>query len=235
MYVREKTMLPDRIEIHEKHTGRYGAPGERRGKKSKATSEQVARQNRWKKISHIRHLLLMNFQQYDYFTTLTYRTGERPETLEEAKKDFQAFMKKVRAYYKSQGVPCKWLVVGERGSRGGIHFHLVLNRVRDGDRIIAEYWKHGGRSTELMRQPETFGKLAEYLAKLPKSKQDEKSYFSHARGLLEPKVIREVMKRKTFQEKPFVPKGYYLDKGSVREGESCVNGHPYRLYTVMRC
>lgn len=235
MYVREKILLPDRIEIQEKHTGRYGAPGQKRTKKRKATSEQVVRQNRWKKISHIRHLLLMNFRQYDYFTTLTYRTGERPETLEEAKKDFQIFIRKVRAYYKSMGIPCKWMVVGERGSRGGIHFHLVLNRIRDGDRMIAKYWTHGGRATELMRQPETYGRLAEYLAKTPSNKSDEKSFFSHSRGLLEPKVVREVMKRKTFRKDPFVPKGYVLDKDSLREGESCVTGHPYRYYTVMRC
>lgn len=225
--------MPDRIEIHEMHTPRYHM-GVKRGKRKKATPEQVARQNQWKRERHIRHLLLMNFHQYDYFTTLTYRLDERPETLEEAKKDFRKFIARIRGHCRKTEQEFKWMVIGERGERGGLHFHFVMARIRDGDRVISSSWPHGGNATELLKKPETFGRLAHYLAKTGKL-QKEKQYFSHSRGLKEPKVIREEMKRKTFRERPFVPKGYYLDKDSVTSGESPVTGQPFRRYTVMRC
>ena len=59
-------------------------------------------------------------------------------------RDIRAFLDKLRRAYKKQGVPLKWMLHTEIGSRGGIHHHLIINRVTDSDLIIRRAWKKGG-------------------------------------------------------------------------------------------
>ena len=48
-YIRHIWECGDSLEIEEKHTGRYGASGQKRQKRKKATPEDIERQNQWKK------------------------------------------------------------------------------------------------------------------------------------------------------------------------------------------
>lgn len=65
-------------EVEEKHTGRYGARGQKRQKRRKATPEEIAKQNQWKKERDVRRLIKWNFGIGDYWFTLTYKKGSRP-------------------------------------------------------------------------------------------------------------------------------------------------------------
>ena len=68
-------------------------------------------------------------QAKDLAFDLTYRRGEQPETDEQAKKDVQNFLRRLKRHRRAAGLPeLKYIAVTERGSRGGrYHHHLVIN------------------------------------------------------------------------------------------------------------
>ena len=49
-YIRQTWDCGNTREVEEKHTGRYGARGQKRQKRRKATPEEIAKQNQWKEM-----------------------------------------------------------------------------------------------------------------------------------------------------------------------------------------
>ena len=231
MYERTRVFFRSSIEIEEKHTGRYGAPGMERAKRKKPTPEQMAKQNQWKKERDIRWLLKENFDEHDYWATLTYRKGERPVDMDQAKEQVQKFLRKMREQYRKKGSPFRYIAVIEVGSKGGMHCHIVMNRIEGGDVLVAKHWPYGHAAFSLLYLEGGFRKLANYIAK---QADTGKKWYSRSRNLQKPKIKKEVMKRKTFTKKPYVPKGYYLEKESLYFGTNPVTGHPYRYYTLVK-
>ena len=234
MYIRDRWFFKDSIEVEEKHTGRYGAPGEKRSPRRKATPEQIQKQNQWRKERDLRRLIKANFGKDDYWITLTYRPAERPGSMEEAKRKFRSYIGKTRRKWKSMGHKLKYIVVTEIGSQGAVHHHLIVNRIPDGDKLLSETWIHGRVNLQLMYERGDFKDLAEYIAKPQEGKKKEKR-ISRSRNLVVPQPERRPMKRKTWKREPQAPKGYYLDKESLVEGINPVTGHRYRYYTLRRC
>lgn len=235
MYERTKVYFDNSIEVIEKHSGKYGAPGMKRMKRKKATPEQVERQNQWRRERSVRWLLKKNFGQHDYWLTLTYRKGERPTCLEEAKKQVQKFLRQMRDWYKRQGEPMKYILVTEYGSRGGVHHHMVVNRIPGADVEIAKKWIYGNPQFTLLYLRGEFRKLANYIAKRPaEDNAIKEKWYSRSRNLEEPTMEKRVMRRRTFSQEPFVPKGFYLEKESIYAGINPITGHPYRYYTLVK-
>ena len=85
-------------EVEEKHTGRYGARGQKRQKRRKATPEEIAKQNQWKRERDVRRLIKWNFGIGDYWFTLTYKKGSRPPW-KQMQKDMSKFIRKLRDKY----------------------------------------------------------------------------------------------------------------------------------------
>ena len=56
-YIREIWDFGSTMEIEEKHTGRYGARGQEREEKKKATPEEIAKQNQWRRERDVRRLI----------------------------------------------------------------------------------------------------------------------------------------------------------------------------------
>ena len=71
-YIRQRWDCGDTVEIEEKHTGKYGARGQTREKKRKATLEEIKKHNQWKRERDVRRLIKWNFRERDYWITLTY-------------------------------------------------------------------------------------------------------------------------------------------------------------------
>lgn len=94
-YVRHLWDCGESMEIEEKHTGRYGARGQKREKRKKASPEDIKRQNKWKRERDLRRLIKWNFEKYDHWMTITYRKGDRP-AWEQMKKDVTDLIKKVK-------------------------------------------------------------------------------------------------------------------------------------------
>lgn len=236
MHIRERFLCGNTVEVEEKHMGRYGAPGMARAKKEKPTPEQIRKQNQWKKETEIRRLLKCNFAKEDFWITLTYSPGQRPADMVSAKKRIQKFLRNMKTRYKKTGVPMKYIVCTEIGSRGGIHHHVVMNRIRDGDKYISKYWTYGRAAIELMKDSqEDYRRLADYIAKEPAPDNSiREKWYSRSRNLQKPVRKKRIISERTFKKDIKVPKGYMLDKSSVREGINQVTGHPYRYYTLVK-
>ena len=109
--------------------------------------------------------------------------------------------------------------------------HLVLNRVQNGDVLLAQAWDKGKIYTELLYQQGDFKNLGSYIAKQPETICEK--YYSHSRNLVIPEPRKRVMRQKTFSREP-QKKGYYLDKDSYIEGINPVTGYRYRHYTLIK-
>ena len=119
----------DVIDIEEYHDGNYGAKGIKRTPKKKLTKEDMQKVNDQNKTKKCRQRLLQYFSFGDCFATWTYGMKNRPPTMEEALKDFQKAIGKVRAQYKKRGQELFWIRNIERGTKGGWHIHLVVNEI----------------------------------------------------------------------------------------------------------
>lgn len=234
-YKRKKYTFRNAIEVEEFHSARYGAPGEKREKKKKATPEQIARQNQRNKEKRCRRKLRAHFDVNDYFVDLTYAKDARPPDMEIAKKHFQKFMRTVRKEYSKRGQKLKWIRNIEVGKRNAWHIHLVINRIPDTDIIIRKAWEHGRVANVLLYDKGEFRDLAAYITKTPETDKSlvQTSYWT-SRNLPIPEPKEEILKGKTWKEEPYVPKGFYLDKETYHAGINPVTGYPYRSYTLLR-
>lgn len=235
MYQKKTYMLGSTIEVEEYHSARYGAPGMPRRKRSKPTPEQMARQNRWNREKKVRRQMRFYFKPEDYFSTLTYRVDERPADMGDASRDLSDFIRIVRREYKKQGAELRWMANIEVGTRGAWHIHLVMNRIPDTDVIIARAWAHGVSINKLLYQRGSFAELAAYMTKTPETDRRlrETRYTSSRNMPLPDPEIKLCRRPKTFTNRDIkVPKGWYLDKASIREGVNPVTGYPYRSYAM---
>lgn len=232
MYKQKKYRLKDAIEIEEYHDGQYGAPGQKRQKKTKPTKMQMAMRNQKSKENTARRKLRMHFRVEDYFTRLSYRVDERPPDMDAAKNDFSRFIRKVRTEYKKRGCELKWIRNIEVGTKNAWHIHIVVNRIPDTDLILSRAWKHGAIHNQLIYD-QGFVKLAAYITKSPLTDTRlRESSYSTSKNLPIPDPEKKVIRWKEFHKiKP--PKGYYLDKETYFEGINAM-GYKYRTYTFLR-
>ena len=237
MYQKKTYRLGSSIEVEEYHSARYGAPGMRRRKRSKPTPEQMARQNRWNREKKVRRQMRLYFKPGDYFSTVTYKADRRPVDMKAAGRDLGDFIRILRREYRKRGQELRWMANIEVGRRGAWHVHLVLNRIPDTDILIAEAWQHGRAVSQLLYERGGFADLASYMTKTPDSdKSLRESRFTSSRNMpLPPPEITTYHRRRTFRNSDIhVPRGWYLDKESVRQGVNPVTGYPYRSYALHR-
>lgn len=236
-YTRKTYRFKNAIEREEYHSGRYGAPGEKREKKTKPTSEQVGKINQKNREKTVRRKMRKYFKKEDLFITLTYAPEARPPDMKTAKADFSKFIQKVKKEYLKLGVEFRWIRNIEQGTRNAWHIHLVMNRIPDADLIVAGAWNHGTVDLRPCNTVGEFRKLANYLTKTPKTDSRLKdANYSSSRNMPLPKPEKKQIKRwDTWEEGAVkVPKGFYLDKESYHEGINPVTGYKYREYTLLR-
>lgn len=233
-YIRKKYTFPHAIEVEEYHTARYGAPGQKRQPKIKPSPEQIERQNQKIKEKKCRRKLRAYFDVNDYFVTLTYKKDARPPDMDQAKRDFGRFIRKLRAEYKKRGKEMRWIRNIEVGTKGAWHVHLVVNRIPDTDLLIRRAWPHGRVTHQLLYEKGEFRELAAYITKSPRtdSRLRESSY-SCSRNMPVPEPEKKLIRWKTWRSIR-IPEGYYLEKASLHEGINPVTGYPHRSYTLIK-
>lgn len=234
-------------EYEYKFAGNYGAKGEKRSPKRKRTPEEIERQNQYQRTKTVRHLIKANFKEGDYWTTLTY-PKDTTRTIQDVSKDLIKFLDKMRYRYKKLGTPLKYIYRVEIGSRGGIHVHILINRIPDLDRIIQKAWTHGRTHNELLDDG-THEQLADYIVKPPTEQQkklltafeeDQKKLirYSCSRNLTRPVPETKKYDRRTMKaifNRDLVPeKGYYIDKNSIRRGINAFTGMSYLYYQEIK-
>lgn len=234
-YTGKRWRFRNAIEVEEYHTARYGAPGQQRVKRRKATPEEMERVNQYNREKTARRKLREHFDVHDYFTTLTYKRDERPEDMIAAKDDFKKFIREVRKRYKKHGYVLKWMRNIEVGTKKGWHIHLIINRYPETDEILAEAWKKGKVVNQLMYKTGEFAKLAAYITKTPKTDPRlRESDYSTSRNLPIPEPDKKVYDKWETWGKVRVPKGFYVDPDSFHEGVNPLTGYKYRHYTLIR-
>lgn len=240
------------IEYEYKYVGNYGAKGEKRKGRKKATPEQIKKQNQINREKWVRRLIKANFLPDDLWTTLKYPKGTK-KTLAEIKKDIKGFLDKMRIAYKKSGEPFKFIYRIEIGKRGGIHIHILINRLEgkpDTDLLIKDTWKHGGVNFESIYENGGYKKLASYIVKKPDEEQekqmkifdeeDRKEFikYSPSRNLIRPepekKTYNKWTMRKLLEEGPKPTQGFYIDQDSIHCGVNPYTGMSYYQYTEYR-
>jgi len=148
--------------------GLIGARAARKNVTTKFQAE-INYRNAWKKLNRF---LNANFTRKDYHITLTYK-GKAPNH-EEAKRDMQNFIRRVKRLRKKAGLPeLKYIYVLEweddpEKQQKRIHLHVVMNGGLD-RAAVEECWAKGWANADRL-QPgdEGLNQLAKYLTKSPK-------------------------------------------------------------------
>ena len=119
MYERLTWKFKDSWEIKERHSGKYGAPKEKRTERKKPTPEEMRENNRRNRIAKNRRLIKWNFvPEEDYWVTFTYRPDQRPEDRKQALKIMENFRKCLHRRFDKAETTMKWICITEIGSKG---------------------------------------------------------------------------------------------------------------------
>lgn len=243
--------FPNSNEYEFKWAGKYGAKGEKRAKKKKATPEQIKEQNQRNKEKKVRRLIKANFLPGDIWGTLKYPAGTRIP-IERVEKDLKNFWDKMRRLRSKKGEVLKFIYRLEIGQQGGIHIHILINDTNKKPKAMDEIKKAWGRRPENCTTIDENGgykKLAEYIVKQPEEVMEQLSLFpmeerkklckySSSRNLIRPEprrvFYRRRIVRKLIEEGPKPTPGYYINKESVHSGKNIYTGMSYLHYTEVR-
>lgn len=242
------------IEHEYKTVGRCGAKGEERQPKKNVTPEQMAKQNQWNREKTCLRIMRANFQEDDLWTTLKFPKGTEmtPELLKRIRKNF---FDSLRREYKKLGQPLKYMYRIEIGELGGIHFHVLVNRLEGStktDALIKKLWgKYGHVHFTPLYEEGGFKALADYLVKPAKEEisgqltlfgtEEEKKLFTQynrSRNLVLPEPETHEYKRRTVrklvEDGPEPEQGYYIIQDSIRYGVNPYTGGTYYYYTEVQ-
>ena len=253
-YSKKIYRFKDSNEYEYTYAGKYGAKGEKRAKKTKPTKEQIKRQNQKNKEIRYRRLIKANFSQGDLWCCLKYPQGYRIP-IEEVKKDLKKFLKMLRKNYKDKHQELKFIYRMEIGSRGGIHIHILVNRIwhTQTDLILLKAWEEVLRRRKITKKRASglldyksiydsggYQSLAEYITKQPAEDSEEYKQLSlfapvqqkillsvsSSRNLIRPEPQKKEIKHWTMRH--ILEDGPKPSKGYYIDKESVVCGiNPY--------
>lgn len=161
-----------------------------RAKRVKPTDAAQRAQNRKNAQKRLIRLMNTNFTEEDLFLTLTYN-GDQPATMEAAKKDMQAYIRRVKRWRDKQGLPeLRYIYTVEcegEGRRARVHHHIVMSGM---DRDEAERLWGLGRANSSRLQPDEYGLegLARYFCKTQGTRAPGERIYSCSRNLAKPHV-----------------------------------------------
>lgn len=228
-FKRLKYRLTNSIEVIEFHTARYGAPGQPRAEKRQQTPEAMAKVNQRNRERRCSRMVEKYFNDDDYVLTLTYRKEDRPENMDECKKHLRKFFAKLKKEYAKRFYELLWIRNIEVGTRGAWHVHVIMNRIDGADFLIRELWPYGGVFFQFYKNRKAEGEdIGKYIAKSQVSAPDKitESSWSHSRNVKPVEPEETVIRGQSMNDRPRVPKGYYLDKNSYHD---YVNDEGYRF------
>ena len=234
-YRRREMWFPRSAEMWEFHDCKYGAPGQKRAPRRKATEEEIKQHNRRNREKKCRWKLRANFTPDDIFVTCTCRKDARPPDMDTMTKMVSRMLRELRKHYQAAGVELKWIRNIECGTKGAWHVHIVLNDVPDAIKAMKKAWPHGNIVIRPMRAEGDFQDLAAYLTKTPETDKSLKDarHWSSKNLLVPAPVERKYNHWKTFAEAEprMIPKGWYVDKSSVYEGITKM-GYRFRRFQL---
>ena len=148
----------------------FQPPGVRRGRCRESTEIQK-RINERNSIRMLTRIAYLNFTEKDLALHLTY--AKEPESIEDAERMLDNFIKKLRRRFKKAGIDMKYIKRTERGKTNGrVHHHLFLTGGLDRDQI-EDLWGNGRcNSRRLQFDGDGLDGLAAYIAGKGKPMRD---------------------------------------------------------------
>lgn len=239
-YTLKKYDCGESIEYEYCYKGRYGAKGEKRARREKATPEQIARQNQTNRKNYYRRMIKANFDRYDLWTTLKLPQGTRLPW-EKTKKLFSSFRSEMRARYKKEGESLRFIYRVEIGKRGGIHMHILINRVwkLHTDILITDVWSKVLRKTlgddvrtegladyTPLYESGGYDSLAAYLTKAPPPESEEYEQLSLFPKEEQKSLLAVNSSRNLIRPKPEIQiRSHWTVKGIIRDGPKPTPGY----------
>lgn len=196
--------------------------GERKRKpKTNPTSEAVRKINFRNAVKILAAKLNHNFKPGDYHLVLTYADIV---TMSEAKHSLEKFLRNLHDYCKRKNIEFKWVAVTEY-THTRIHHHIVMTGIDLNQ--IDKRWKHGYVKPVLLDETGNYYKLAEYLLKETEKTfrndgSPQKRRYSSSRNVVMPEVKREKIAGREVYQEIKTPKGYYVDRDTVRKYEHAI-------------
>lgn len=142
----------------------------RRGPKRKPTTETMKRHNDIVAKRKLIRLAHTNFTPDDIRFDLTYDPRNHPETAEQAQRQMQNFLRRLRRFRRKHDLPeLKYIAVTETGKTSKrFHHHLLLNCGDMKPRDLAELWNKGYTTIKPLQFNDTgIVDLAKYFVKEP--------------------------------------------------------------------
>lgn len=209
-----------------------GNHGGKRGPKMNVTSEQVQKNNDRYAVRELMRKLNANFKGGDLHLVLTYEDAPKKE---QAKKDREAFIRKLRKAMAACGEELKYVAVTEF-EHTRIHHHVVINKF-DLEKV-AKIWTAGFVKCSVLDDTGNYIELAEYLIKeTTRTFREEgslyKRRYSCSGNLVKPIVKREEVDPSELWDDPQPISGYYIPKDYERRYEHPVTGLEHLEYIMV--
>lgn len=219
----------DTMEVYKTQSGRFGCH-DTHAPRQKPTPVEMERYNRRCTEDRVRQLVNENFKDGDFHVQLHYFPHMRPPDKEAAASILKNFLRRVRYQCEKQGTPLKYLYApAEIGARGGVHHHIIINKV-DTD-ILNNAWKEYGavHFTPLYSDGQ-YGNLGVYILKQTQFGEEWNGRrYVASRNLRRPQEEVRRVNASTWRKTPACPKGYREDKDFPLENGVCaVTGFAYQ-------
>lgn len=206
--------------------------GKIRKKKENPTPKQVQDNNDRIAIRKLARVINANFGPGDYHVVLTDAKGM---TEEEALKERQLFLRRMRREYKKTGSEMKAVWATEMDPRS--HHHLIMSNI-DIQKIVRQ-WPHGRVNVLPLDDARDYTKLAEYLIKQTNAAfrdpaRATRQRYGRTRNLEDPVVVKQEARACDFDINKIRPvKGYHLDPDSIEEYTNPITGIPTLTYRMI--
>ncbi len=211
------------IEIYPEFGKMEDVPEEGRIKKDNSAAQRKLNDKNSRK--NLERLINTNFGRDGIWITLTYSRGNEPADMEEARKDMQNYIERLRYRRRKRGLPAiRYVYVIEYSPECKIrfHHHLVMDGDLDQD-TVEKAWKLGKRNETRRLEPDEYGLtgMAKYITKEPNRKKGEKRW-SCSTNLRKPKIRKVHSKRPaagqgTYKAIEKYVDGFVKDRGTVEE------------------
>lgn len=200
------------------------------------TTEQQQKINDRHLVKRLTRLLNANFDENCWYITFDYKKEQRPESVEVLHKQEQKLLRDLRKIYKKENAVFKYVWTAEVGKRGGAHIHMVVSPIDI--RLLKNIWQYGWTTIKPMDSSGQYRRLAEYFIKYFQKTRDtdeqiQKKSYNPSKNLIRPVPKKKPMRGKKFSCEIKVPRGWYLDKDSVRQGITA-DGYEFMYYTLIK-
>lgn len=164
----------------------FQGPGVRR-KRCRESSEIQKHINERNSRLALTRIAYLNFSENDLALHLTY--SDEPESIEEAERLMNNYIKRARRLYRSAGIEMKYIKRTERGKKNGrVHHHLFLTGGVDRDALERLWGKGRCNSRRLQFEGDGIDGLAAYIAGAGKPLRDTYRRWSCSRNCIRPEV-----------------------------------------------